>query len=66
MSIGHAYAIFCDDQNLPRIDATPEQHIKNLHLMMSRILKRIGDYENEIGSRCPACKGSGKVNAGDD
>jgi len=33
-----AYCYFCDDNDLPRIDATPRQEIENIDRMMAALM----------------------------
>lgn len=59
MMIGSAYVTFCDDNNLQRIDATPEIRLQNLDLMASALLAMREKQLAEIANRCPHCGGSG-------
>lgn len=55
-----AYAYFCDDMGLKRIDASPEQHLQNLDQMATELLRLRVEYLDAIVKRCPACDGSGR------
>ena len=55
-----AYAYFCDDNDLKRTDATPEEHIQNLDKMATALLAYRLEQLRVIESRCPHCRGTGK------
>jgi hypothetical protein len=60
MRFAHAYAIFMDDNGLPRIDASLEDHLANLDKMASAVLAERQKCLSQINERCPACSGTGK------
>ena len=40
MNLSGAYAYFCDDNDLPRFDATPEDSLRNLDAMAEAVAER--------------------------
>lgn len=55
MSIYYSYAIFCDDNNLKRLGASPEEHLANIDRMFLDLMKLRQEHLTEIASRCPTC-----------
>lgn len=53
--LGGAYAYFCDEAKLKRIDATAEEHIANLDKMAAALLADRERHLKEIAARCPHC-----------
>lgn len=60
MRFNLAYVTFLDDNNLPRIDATVEDHLSNLDKLASAVLAERQKCLAQIEARCPACGGTGK------
>ena len=60
MDLPYSYCVFCDSNNLKRIDATAEDHLRNLDLMAVAVLEERMKYLKQITERCPQCSGSGK------
>ncbi len=60
-TLHHAYAIFCDGNNLQRIDASPEQVLDNLDLMLLAISDLRIEQARKIAARCPRCGGKGSI-----
>lgn len=60
MNLGPTYAYFCDDNGLRRIDASPEEKLRNLDEMATALLGMRADLLAEIADRCPTCGGTGK------
>jgi hypothetical protein len=55
MRFAHSYAVFLDDNNLPRIDAKLEDHMSNLDKMASAVLAERQKCLEQIARRCPTC-----------
>lgn len=52
------YAEFCDHNDLKRIDASPEDHLRNLDLMATALLEERAKLQKQIADRCECCGGT--------
>lgn len=62
-SAHQAYAIFCDGNDLKRIDVSAEEHLQNIDAMATALLDLRRAHLADIDGRCGACGGSGRRDA---
>lgn len=65
LSLSGAYAYFCDENGLKRIDASAEEVLRNLDAMAMALLEMRSAELCKIAERCEHCGGSGRRKSAD-